>query len=200
MNYYISDLHIGHANVTAEGTDFDGRSFKTLEEMHSAIINNWNNTITNADHIYILGDLAWKVNDETISIVSRLRGNKHLILGNHDSIKDSRYSKLFVEITEYKEVTDCIDKEQYRVVMSHFPIMFWNKQHILKSYGEERKCPSIHLYGHLHNGVEESYYQSLLQQVNTDLGRKGIAINVGCMLHDHTPKTLKQLMEGGKYT
>ena len=26
-------------------------------------------------------------------------GNKHLILGNHDKVKDSRYAQLFVEIT-----------------------------------------------------------------------------------------------------
>lgn len=27
MNYYISDLHFFHKNVTGEGFDFDGRSY-----------------------------------------------------------------------------------------------------------------------------------------------------------------------------
>ena len=31
MNYYISDLHLFHKNVTDEGFNFDGRPFKTLE-------------------------------------------------------------------------------------------------------------------------------------------------------------------------
>lgn len=34
MNYYISDLHLFHKNVTREGKDFDDRPFDNLEEMH----------------------------------------------------------------------------------------------------------------------------------------------------------------------
>ena len=34
MNYYISDLHLFHKNVTGEGSNFDNRPFKTLDEMH----------------------------------------------------------------------------------------------------------------------------------------------------------------------
>lgn len=43
MNYYISDLHLFHKNVTDEGTNFDNRPFKTMEEMHKTIKENWNN-------------------------------------------------------------------------------------------------------------------------------------------------------------
>lgn len=88
-NYYISDVHLFHKNVTAEGSNFDNRPFKTLEEMHETIKTNWNNTVTNADHVYILGDLAWKENEDVISFVSKLKGNKHLIVGNHDRVKDN---------------------------------------------------------------------------------------------------------------
>ena len=41
MNYYISDLHFFHKNVTDEGTNFDNRPFKTMEEMHETIKENW---------------------------------------------------------------------------------------------------------------------------------------------------------------
>lgn len=81
MNYYISDLHLFHKNVTDEGSNFDNRPFKTLEEMHSTIKEQWNERITGADHIYILGDLAWKENEETISFVSTLRGINISFLG-----------------------------------------------------------------------------------------------------------------------
>ena len=64
MNYYISDLHLFHKNVTNEGSNFDNRPFDTLEEMHKVIKENWNSKITNADHVYILGDLAWKENED----------------------------------------------------------------------------------------------------------------------------------------
>ena len=52
MNFYISDLHIGHANCLA----FDNRPFKDVEEMNSEIIKRWNAVVSNDDHIYILGD------------------------------------------------------------------------------------------------------------------------------------------------
>ena len=35
MNYYISDLHLFHRNVTRAGKDFDDRPFDNIEEMHS---------------------------------------------------------------------------------------------------------------------------------------------------------------------
>ena len=54
MNYYISDLHLFHKNVTGEGSNFDNRPFATLEEMHRIIKENWNKTVTNGDTVFIL--------------------------------------------------------------------------------------------------------------------------------------------------
>lgn len=42
MNYYISDLHLFHRNVTRAGKNFDNRPFDNLEEMHSIIKEKWN--------------------------------------------------------------------------------------------------------------------------------------------------------------
>ena len=47
MNYYISDLHLFHKNVTRAGKDFDNRPFDNLEEMHSIIKEKWNAKVTN---------------------------------------------------------------------------------------------------------------------------------------------------------
>ena len=81
MNYYISDLHLFHKNVTNEGSNFDNRPFDTMEEMHKVIRENWNSKVTNADHVYIFRrNLASKKNEDAIAFVSTLRGNKHLIL------------------------------------------------------------------------------------------------------------------------
>ncbi len=55
-------------NVTDEGINFDNRPFKTLNEMHNIIKERWNNVITNSDHVYILGDLAWKENEDSIGV------------------------------------------------------------------------------------------------------------------------------------
>lgn len=200
MNYYISDLHLFHKNVTDEGSNFDNRPFKTLEEMHSTIKEQWNERITGADHIYILGDLAWKENEETISFVSTLRGNKHLVLGNHDRCKDQRYKQLFVEVVDYKEVKDFINGKEYHVVMSHFPLAFWNYQHRYRRDEEEYRKWSVCLYGHVHNSVEEKYYQEFIQRLNEEYNIKCVAKNVGCMLDymNYTPKTLKEILNSGE--
>lgn len=140
MNYYISDLHLFHKNVTNEGSNFDNRPFDTLEEMHKVIKENWNSKITNADHVYILGDLAWKENEDAIELVSTLRGNKHLILGNHDKATDQRFKQLFVEIENYKEAKDMIDGKEYHVVMSHFPLAFGIISTITEEMGKSIEC------------------------------------------------------------
>lgn len=196
-NFYISDLHLFHKNVTAEGSNFDNRPFKTLEEMHRIIKENWNDVITNADHVYILGDLAWKSNEDAIQFISTLKGNKHLILGNHDSIKDQRYKQLFVEVCDYKECKDIVDGKEYYVVMSHFPIAFWNHQHHYRRDGQEHKIWSINLYGHVHNSEEEKYFQEFIHRLNTEYKIECIAKNVGCMMDymDYTPRTLKEILE-----
>lgn len=80
MNYFISDLHLGHKN----SLKFDNRPFNTIEEQDKFIIENWNKTITNEDDVYILGDFSWYKSAKTIEIYSNLKGKKHLIIGNHD--------------------------------------------------------------------------------------------------------------------
>ena len=183
--FYTSDLHLFHKNVTTEGTNFDNRPFKTLEEMHLVIKENWNKTVTNGDRIYILGDLAWKENDDVIAFVSTLKGDKHLILENHDSVKDARYVKLFNEVVPYKEIYDNVGGKQCKVILSHFPIAFWCKMH----------RESIHLYGHLHNTSEQKDYQNFVKNMEAKYGEQYIARNVGCMLWDYKPVTLKEILE-----
>ena len=194
MNYYISDLHLFHKNVTDEGKNFDHRPFKTLDEMHQTIKERWNTKITGTDHVYILGDMCWKEDERAISFVANLKGNKHLILGNHDRIKDHRFRQLFSEITPYKELDDQINNKHYNLVLSHFPIAFWNLQHHYDD-GNERGRWSIHLYGHVHASKEEDLYQNFIKHVNekTDIGCE--AYNVGCMMPymDYMPRSLDEI-------
>ena len=194
-NYYIGDIHLFHKNVTAEGTNFDSRPFKTMEEMHEVIKNNWNGRVTGSDHVYIVGDMCWQHNESSISLVAQLKGSKHLILGNHDDVRDQRYRQLFNEIVPYKETEDVIDGKKYSVVMTHFPFAFWNRQHKYTSDGNEYKRWAIQLYGHVHNSVEEEIFQSFLAELNNKYNITCEAYNVGCMMDymGYTPRTLKEI-------
>ena len=91
MIYYISDLHLFHKNVTKEGSDFDGRPYATLEEMHEDMRERWNRKITNGDTVYILGDVSLRGRlQDLIALVATLKGRKVLIRGNHDDTSDLR--------------------------------------------------------------------------------------------------------------
>lgn len=197
MNYYISDLHIGHKNVlNCEGSsNFDGRSFKTFDEMNQTILNNWNSIVNNGDNVYLLGDTLWKETEENIKLISQFKGNLHAIRGNHCRFKDARYRRLFVEICDYKELSDNIKGKNYGVVLFHYPIMFWNKMRQVNNDGSPRtKNYNILLYGHTHNSQEELLYQQFLEYVNDNYGYGAMAFNVGCMHWNYTPVTLEQIL------
>lgn len=188
INYYISDTHFGWTNK------YEGR---TLE--HDKILkDNWNSIVTNADNVYILGDIG-KIGknadtERLIEIVATLKGRKTLIVGNHDSIKDVRLKQLFVDIAPYKEITDNFNGLNHNLVLSHYPILMWNGQH--KGF--------IHLYGHVHKTDEWDVYKKSLKYLNDyfkDKTLKGYtdcpeakAYNVGAMLYDYKPVTLKEII------
>ncbi len=54
MNFYISDLHLGHYNVIK----MCNRPFSSVEEMDETLINNWNAAVHDEDDVYILGDFS----------------------------------------------------------------------------------------------------------------------------------------------
>ena len=54
MNYYISDLHLGHKNILR----ICNHPFNNIEEMEIKIIENWNKKVTPEDDIWLLGDVV----------------------------------------------------------------------------------------------------------------------------------------------
>ena len=52
--------------------------------MHRVLINNYNSTVNNGDTCYFLGDIGLTRGDEIKKVIKQLKGDKILILGNHD--------------------------------------------------------------------------------------------------------------------
>ena len=90
MNLYISDLHFGHKAVV----DFDHRPFSGVEEMDAVLIQLWNSRVTKNDQVYILGDFAFHNEKPYSWYLKQLKGQKHLVIGNHDKklLKDAEAS------------------------------------------------------------------------------------------------------------
>lgn len=173
-NLYISDLHLGHKNCIR----FDGRPFVDVDEMASEIIRNWNEKVQDDDHVYLLGDVAYRNANAVHVVLEALKGHIHLVLGNHDPVcvmKNQRAMDRFESVEWIMRITD----EDRTVVLSHFPIICWDK----KRWG------SYHIYGHVHTRVDEDTIYMMKQER---------AYNAGCMLNNYVPCTIEELAENKK--
>ena len=81
MIYFTSDLHFYHKNINK----YAKRPLDSVEEMNEKLIKNWNNRIKSEDEVYILGDFTMKGTEYAADILSKLKGKKYLIKGNHDN-------------------------------------------------------------------------------------------------------------------
>ena len=192
--FYISDLHLMHQNIIR----FDNRPFKTVEEMDKALIDNWNSVVSNADHVYHLGDFCWGKKDDWIKYLKLLNGNIHIINGNHD-LKEfsSDVRKYIVEAVDYKEITD----NGRHVILCHYPIMCYNGQYRLNENGEPK---TYMLYGHVHDTRDELLIDRFIRitKQTSFLDFEGkektipcCMINCFCVFSDYAPLTLDEWIE-----
>ena len=188
MVFYISDLHIGHANVIK----FDERPFADVTEMNRTIIENWNSRVKANDTVYVLGDFIWAKEKDWPFYVASLSGNKVLIRGNHDPRQFSAATKrLFQDITNLKEIKD----SGRHVVMCHYPIPFFRAGF----------SPTFFmLYGHVHQTKEYEYLKEMRKVMQANASGYGTPsgnfINVGAMMPymNYTPRTLDEITAGDK--
>ena len=194
-NYYIGDLHFGCINK------YENRTLET--DKH--IIENWNRVVHQNDDVYLLGDIGRfggnRDNEYLCQCLSVLKGRKHWILGNHDIAKDARINQLFVEICDYKEITDNYNGLNHKLALNHCPIFTWNGAY----------KGTIHLYAHVHGNTDGLLYQESLQKLRElciDENIKGFqiknppyAFNVGAMLDymNYCPRTLKEILDANDF-
>lgn len=180
--FYIADWHYDHANCI----HFDNRPFKNVDEMNEELIRRWNEAVRPGDLVYILGDMFWCRTTDAIEVLKKLNGQKILVKGNHDRVRDAAFAKCFAKITDYEEVQDDGDC----IVLSHYPIPCF-KNHF---YGW------LHFYGHVHTSFEYNMMQHdryLMEHLYTKPCRM---YNVGAMMPfiDYTPRTKDEILSAGE--
>lgn len=134
--WFTSDLHLNHSKII----EYCNRPFSSVEEMNEAIINNWNAVVKPTDIIFCLGDVVLGGSTAWHSLIPKLNGKIHLILGNHDvrNWKNS-YNNLFESVSE--QLTIEIDKKTF--ILTHFPLLCYHGV-----WGSEINV--INLIGHVH--------------------------------------------------
>ena len=143
MIYFTSDLHIGHDKEFIWGA----RGFKNIEEHDTAILKRWNSIIKDEDTVFILGDLALgQDTHEWDRIFHHLKGDKHFIIGNHDT--DNKVKKFE---SEY-DIICCgyiyvFKNAKWHFYCSHYPTITTN-------FDDTKSSPLINLFGHTHQKIK----------------------------------------------
>lgn len=168
MDYFIADTHFGHEKMRVQ------RGFPSVEAMDTALMERWNARVTEEDDVWIVGDLFCKNVRPAKDYLARLRGKKHLAIGNHDRnwLRSVRPEEWFVEVGFVLEA----ERRGQFFTVCHYPMMDWYR----------RRHGSHLIYGHIHNSTVEPYF-AYLQTVPR-------AYNAGVDVNDFRPVTLHELI------
>jgi calcineurin-like phosphoesterase family protein len=181
----------------------DKRGFADVTEMNEYMIDKWNNKVTNADTVVILGDLSLGKVEETNELIHRLKGKLCLITGNHDKYVTSPDfdSGRFEWIDNYREVTD----SQKKVICCHYPIPFYDGQYRKRHNGDPK---TYMLYGHVHETRDEDLMKQIIDLIRQTpyypIGSENEStipcnmINCFCKRSEYTPLTLVEWIKLNK--
>lgn len=160
MIWLTSDLHLFH------NKDFiyEPRGFASIEAMNEAIERNWNDTVNNDDEVYILGDLmvgGKAVSNEVgMEVVRRLKGKKHIIIGNHDTNTRIKLYQQEASIVEF-QYAKMMRYKGRSLYLSHYPTFTANLEH------EKPKQWIINFFGHTH--TKERFFNGIPFMYNVAL-------------------------------
>lgn len=135
--YFIADTHFGDDNIRR----YENRPFDSTEKMDAALIENWNNAVSENDEVYVLGDFGADGHEK--EILFKLNGIKYLIKGNHDDKSNDYYRN-----AGFKEVYDLPVLYKNFWILSHDAIYV------------NRNMPYANLFGHVHNNPIVKDYSS----------------------------------------
>lgn len=136
--WVVADPHFGHMGVCrflrADGVT-PLRPWNDPEEMDKALVEKWNDVVSDKDRVYLLGDVA--INKKMLATLGFLKGRKVLVKGNHDIYRLKDYTPYFDDIRAYVVK---LDDQKNKIILSHIPI-----------HPESLGRFGINIHGHLHS-------------------------------------------------
>lgn len=169
--YVTSDLHLCHNRQWI----FQPRGFNSIGEMNEAIVTNWNNIVYSDDEVYVLGDLMLNDNETGLKLLKSLKGNIHIVAGNHDT--DRRRAD-YAQCGNVLEVQDALrlNYNGYHFFMTHYPCITGSLEK-----DSLKKC-TCNLFGHTHQNT--NFYQDM-----------PFMYHVGVDSHNCTPILIDQAIQ-----
>ena len=149
--------------------------------MNKVLIENWNNTVTDFDTIFHLGDVALTNESEMKEIISKLKGKKILMRGNHDKKSKEFFRSVGFEIILNNHLK--LDKE--KLILSHKPLA---DTEIPEGY--------INIHGHIHNNPLHKINPTINEmEYPEELYSEKLHINVSVDVIDFKPISLEELLK-----
>lgn len=181
--WFVSDMHFSHPSQLyfhPKRRELAGISPSDFEELPKLelskkqdewLIDLWNSQVGRNDFVYYVGDFCLGNKERTEYILSRLRGRKFFIRGNHD--KSLSGNERFLEgLWDKKEVkfnntmVPFIDPvETFCIELDHNPELAWNR----RTHG------TCHVHGHTHGSADKLNEDSL--ELRVDVGLDGKLAN-----------------------
>ena len=170
--YTLSDNHFLYWKIN----EYCERGFASASLVKKKMMNIWNGTVSEGDIVIYVGDFVFTKGEssELIKMMTRLKGRKILVCGNHD-----RKTKNFYETNG---IAFCCDKVM-RIVQKQKILFVHKPQHIVPSDLENN---NIIVHGHLHN-------KGCFQKYNEETGT--LILNVSVEQINYTPLNLNKIVE-----
>lgn len=139
---FTSDLHLDEKDSKVTRL----RGFGHWADHAMAVAHRWKMTVSPADKVWVLGDLASSSDAFALDVLATLPGEKHLVLGNHDAGHPmhrnahknlGRYGRVFASVQSSARLR--ISGVEGDVLLSHFP------------YHRDHKSPARHMQWRLPN-------------------------------------------------
>lgn len=152
--WFISDTHFNHENIATKFTLEDGspaRPFSSVDEMNEVMIQNWNKLVKEQDHVWHLGDVIMGNRHYISAVLSRLKGKKRMLLGNHDQLKGCELMKFFQKVELWRVF------KEYDFVCTHIPLR-----------RESFRAVNFNVHGHIHHAViqDPAYINVCVEHTN----------------------------------
>lgn len=168
MKFFTSDTHFFHKALLP----ICRPEFKNVEDMHQALVMNWNSVVRATDEVFHLGDVTFGSTKKTEALVRQLNGHKYLVLGNHDH-GSSRWTNMGFDDVVPSQTTVFINGRLFQ--MSHFPYQA----------GATEWHPKMF--------IPDSHLPLLCGHVHTAWRRRDQMLNVGVELNAYTPVSEDQI-------
>lgn len=175
MLFFTADTHF-YDQKMVDSPQFAKRTFLTVEQMNQTIVNHWNQTVTDNDIVYLLGDVALIASkkaayQQALSLLKTLAGQIVFIKGNHDSraffkflqqhnylLTNQRRKFIFHDV-------GCLLKfDHHQFFLTHYPLLLGISRNGINLHGHIHHA-SLNSVNNLNVGIDTSESDYLRQKI-----------------------------------